>query len=99
MQAIEIFGEELRHRPLRETKTELARIGLGIVDQALEGRDRRIPGMVARNVATLVEMQRNRVHSYCCGAGGGRIWMESGEGDRGTTFHVLLPATAEKDPE
>jgi Fe-S oxidoreductase len=30
--------------------------------------------------ATLVEMPRNRDGSYCCGAGGGRIWMEDPPG-------------------
>src|SRR5215475_13128849 len=32
MQMIEIFGEELRHRPLGEAETELTGIGLGIGD-------------------------------------------------------------------
>lgn len=30
--------------------------------------------------ATLLEMPRNRDGSYCCGAGGGRIWMEDPPG-------------------
>lgn len=32
---------------------------------------------------TLVEMQRNGANSFCCGAGGGRIWMtDTGSGER-----------------
>jgi Fe-S oxidoreductase len=30
--------------------------------------------------ATLVEMARNRSTSYCCGGGGGRLWMEDAPG-------------------
>src|SRR5262245_40818987 len=33
MPVIEIFGEELRHRPLGEAETELAGIGLGVGDE------------------------------------------------------------------
>ncbi len=30
--------------------------------------------------AQLVEMPRNRCHSFCCGAGGGRLWMKDAPG-------------------
>jgi len=34
--------------------------------------------IIAATGCELIEMPRNRTRSYCCGAGGGRIWMEEG---------------------
>jgi Fe-S oxidoreductase len=30
----------------------------------------------------LIEMERSLEHSYCCGGGGGRMWVEAGEGEK-----------------
>jgi len=35
--------------------------------------------VIAATGCELIEMPRNRTHSFCCGAGGGRIWMEEGK--------------------
>src|SRR6516165_1851198 len=50
MPATEIFGEELRHRPLGEAETELAGIGLGVGDEFGHriGRHLRVDGEHAR---------------------------------------------------
>lgn len=35
--------------------------------------------VIAATGCELIEMPRNRKNSFCCGAGGGRIWMEEGD--------------------
>ncbi|HEX9643918.1 MAG TPA: heterodisulfide reductase-related iron-sulfur binding cluster [Acidimicrobiia bacterium] len=40
------------------------------------------PRVVLASVATTVEMPRNGTGSFCCGAGGGRMWMEEHTGQK-----------------
>jgi Fe-S oxidoreductase len=40
------------------------------------------PRELLDRVGTRVEIKRNRDRSFCCGAGGGRMWMEEKEGKR-----------------
>lgn len=47
----------------------------GIVEQPREIL-RRIPGLALR------EMSASRKNAFCCGGGGGRIWMETSKGER-----------------
>jgi Fe-S oxidoreductase len=46
---------------------------------------------------TLVEMPRNREHAFCCGAGGGRIWMdETGVKERPSELRIREAAQLEQ---
>lgn len=47
--------------------------------------------------ATLVELPRNRSRSVCCGAGGGRFWMEETIGERINVHRAKEAAGAETD--
>ncbi len=56
-----------------------------------------------RNVLTavkgisLVEMDRNRTRSFCCGAGGGRMWLEEDKGKRINEMRTDM--ALEKNPD
>jgi Fe-S oxidoreductase/nitrate reductase gamma subunit len=81
----EVIDDLIRSGKLRVTKQLKAKVTYhdpchlsrytGVIDEP-----RRV--LTALGV-TLVEMKRNRANSFCCGAGGGRIWMTgTGTGER-----------------
>jgi Fe-S oxidoreductase len=53
----------------------------GIFDEPREVLDN-VPGL------ELVEMTESRENSFCCGGGGGRIWMDTAKGERFSDFRL-----------
>jgi Fe-S oxidoreductase len=46
------------------------------------------PRAVLKSMSELVEMESHRENSFCCGGGGGRIWMETPKGERFSHLRV-----------
>jgi Fe-S oxidoreductase len=40
------------------------------------------PRKIMKSISNFIEMGRSKSRSFCCGAGGGRMWMEAGRGER-----------------
>jgi Fe-S oxidoreductase len=50
--------------------------------------------VLAKAGATLLEMDRNRSNSFCCGAGGGQVWKEEEHGTQPVNENRYLEAKA-----
>jgi Fe-S oxidoreductase len=85
--------EVIHHSELLNDLVATGRVGLGkstdVVtyhDPCYLGRHNRVfeepRDAVAAASGTVVEMDRNREKSFCCGAGGARLWMEESIGTR-----------------
>ncbi|TAK82236.1 MAG: (Fe-S)-binding protein, partial [Betaproteobacteria bacterium] len=46
------------------------------------------PREVLKSIGELTEMAERRQNSFCCGGGGGRIWMETPKGERFADLRV-----------
>jgi len=66
---------------IREGKIKVNKIAQKIIfhDPCYLSRHNNIYGQpreILNNIGTLIEPERNKKNSFCCGAGGGRMWME-----------------------
>ena len=90
LEAEVLHHTELLHRLIREGRLKPVReVKERIVyhDSCYLGRYNGIfdiPREILRSIpgVELLEMERNRENALCCGAGGGRMWMEEREGTR-----------------